>query len=129
MENVSVSFQGCRPCRPVVATFFTLSSSSFSSLSLTKVSLSPCVLYSHLPFPFRQLTTHFLRCFQLTANSLYPSIFTFFLHHVYRLTVKASCPMHLESFPMDTQRCPLEVGSCNQKTYTLYCNFLFVVES
>lgn len=32
-----------------------------------------------------------------------------------RLTVKASCPMHLEDFPMDTQRCPLKLGSCKMK--------------
>jgi gamma-aminobutyric acid receptor subunit alpha len=28
-----------------------------------------------------------------------------------RLTIKASCPMHLENFPMDTQTCPLMFGS------------------
>ena len=35
---------------------------------------------------------------------------------VYRLTVKASCPMHLENFPMDTQKCPLRFGS---RKYTI----------
>lgn len=30
----------------------------------------------------------------------------------YRLTIKAGCPMNLENFPMDTQRCPLQFGSC-----------------
>ncbi|XP_076446962.1 gamma-aminobutyric acid receptor alpha-like [Babylonia areolata] len=28
-----------------------------------------------------------------------------------RLTIKASCPMHLEKFPMDTQKCPLHIAS------------------
>ncbi|XP_064637702.1 gamma-aminobutyric acid receptor alpha-like isoform X2 [Lineus longissimus] len=28
-----------------------------------------------------------------------------------RLTIKATCPMHLEKFPMDLQSCPLQVGS------------------
>ncbi|KAG8201342.1 hypothetical protein JTE90_016819 [Oedothorax gibbosus] len=28
-----------------------------------------------------------------------------------RLTIRASCPMKLENFPMDVQRCPLHIGS------------------
>ncbi|XP_055929793.1 gamma-aminobutyric acid receptor alpha-like [Argiope bruennichi] len=28
-----------------------------------------------------------------------------------RLTIRASCPMRLENFPMDVQRCPLQIGS------------------
>ncbi|XP_077558295.1 uncharacterized protein LOC144173874 isoform X3 [Haemaphysalis longicornis] len=28
-----------------------------------------------------------------------------------RLTIKASCPMHLRKYPLDTQACPLEIGS------------------
>lgn len=32
-----------------------------------------------------------------------------------RLTIKAGCPMSLENFPMDTQKCPLKFGSCKFK--------------
>ncbi|XP_011867697.1 PREDICTED: gamma-aminobutyric acid receptor alpha-like isoform X2 [Vollenhovia emeryi] len=33
-----------------------------------------------------------------------------------RLTIKAGCPMNLEDFPMDTQRCPLQFGSFGYTT-------------
>ncbi|KAG9437159.1 GABA-gated ion channel isoform X1 [Apis mellifera carnica] len=32
-----------------------------------------------------------------------------------RLTIKAGCPMNLENFPMDTQRCPLQFGSSERE--------------
>ncbi|KAG8202112.1 hypothetical protein JTE90_010473 [Oedothorax gibbosus] len=33
------------------------------------------------------------------------------LKYSMRLTVKASCPMHLRKYPLDTQACPLQIGS------------------
>ncbi|XP_029667950.1 gamma-aminobutyric acid receptor alpha-like isoform X2 [Formica exsecta] len=33
-----------------------------------------------------------------------------------RLTIKAGCPMNLEDFPMDMQRCPLQFGSFGYTT-------------
>ncbi|CAN8006658.1 unnamed protein product [Ixodes hexagonus] len=33
------------------------------------------------------------------------------LKYSMRLTIKASCPMHLRKYPLDTQACPLEIGS------------------
>lgn len=35
----------------------------------------------------------------------------------FRLTIKAGCPMNLEDFPMDIQRCPLKFGSCKYNLY------------
>ncbi|XP_037073529.1 gamma-aminobutyric acid receptor subunit alpha-6-like [Pollicipes pollicipes] len=33
-----------------------------------------------------------------------------------RLTIKGSCPMHLKKFPLDSQLCPLEIGSYGYTT-------------
>lgn len=50
-------------------------------------------------------------------------LYIYNIKHFYscRLTVKASCPMHLRKYPLDTQACPLEIGSCEYKS------FMFVV--
>nr|QQH14658.1 putative cys-loop ligand-gated anion channel subunit [Periplaneta americana] len=40
-----------------------------------------------------------------------------FLTYSMRLTVKASCPMHLRKFPLDSQSCPLLIGSSLQQRY------------
>ncbi|OQR76157.1 gamma-aminobutyric acid receptor alpha-like [Tropilaelaps mercedesae] len=33
------------------------------------------------------------------------------LKYSMRLTIRAKCPMHLRKYPLDTQACPLEIGS------------------
>ncbi|GFO09338.1 gamma-aminobutyric acid receptor subunit alpha-6 [Plakobranchus ocellatus] len=40
-----------------------------------------------------------------------------------RLTIKANCPMHLEKFPMDSQLCPLYIGSCAHSILTVFFDF------
>lgn len=53
---------------------------------------------------------------QITVYEIYIiCFFVFFLSILFpflRLTIKAGCPMRLEKFPMDTQQCPLKLGSC-----------------
>ncbi|CAG2069147.1 unnamed protein product, partial [Timema podura] len=34
-----------------------------------------------------------------------------FITYSMRLTLKASCPMHLRRFPLDSQKCPLHISS------------------
>jgi len=43
-----------------------------------------------------------------------------------RLTIKASCQMDLSDFPMDKQRCPLQIGSCELRPqkWALFSNSL-----
>ena len=41
-------------------------------------------------------------------------------HHCFpfsRLTIKSTCPMHLQKYPLDTQTCPLMIGSCESFFY------------
>ncbi|XP_023701660.1 gamma-aminobutyric acid receptor subunit alpha-2 isoform X2 [Cryptotermes secundus] len=42
-----------------------------------------------------------------------------FLTYSMRLTIKASCPMHLRKFPLDSQSCPLLIGSYGYRTNDL----------
>ena len=34
-----------------------------------------------------------------------------------RLTIKSSCPMYIHKYPMDSQMCPLYIGSCTYPSY------------
>lgn len=42
-----------------------------------------------------------------------------FLMYSMRLTIKARCPMHLRKFPLDSQSCPLLIGSYGYRTNDL----------
>ena len=47
------------------------------------------------------------------------------------MTIKAKCPMHLRKFPLDSQSCPLEMGSCKYSFINLNLNsklLIFVIE-
>ena len=46
------------------------------------------------------------------SSSLKDTSAFFFIFLNNRLTIRASCLMDLSDFPMDTQRCPLNIGSC-----------------
>lgn len=50
----------------------------------------------------------------------------FMICFLYRLTIKAGCPMNLEDFPMDIQKCPLKFGSCKFK-FHLTSNFFLLI--
>ena len=49
--------------------------------------------------------------------------------NVFRLTIKASCPMYLQYFPVDEQMCPLEIGSCKLTCICLKLQSVYVVYS
>lgn len=40
-----------------------------------------------------------------------------------RLTIKAKCPMNLRKYPLDIQRCPLIIGSREQRMFLNVHNF------
>ncbi|XP_074650714.1 gamma-aminobutyric acid receptor subunit alpha-2-like [Tubulanus polymorphus] len=42
-----------------------------------------------------------------------------------RLTIKATCPMHLEKFPMDMQNCPFQIGSYGYSTRDVSYRWVF----
>jgi len=41
-----------------------------------------------------------------------------------RVTAQFSCPMRLQSYPMDTQGCPLRIESCKISFLRFYVNFI-----
>ncbi|XP_063224796.1 uncharacterized protein LOC134532308 [Bacillus rossius redtenbacheri] len=46
-----------------------------------------------------------------------------FITYSMRLTVQASCPMHLRRFPLDSQKCPLFISSYGYKTSDVMYNW------
>lgn len=96
----------------------------FQCCKTGKKNIRPHVLCSNnCPIHVRLWTLHQDFCHAFFFHALYHMIyFLCFLSHsiflitayvnLFRLTVRAECPMHLEDFPMDAHACPLKFGSC-----------------
>lgn len=102
---------------------FWLNQQEFAKTSATEKTTEPSSLARGMTF-WSSIEKNVMRLqdFQILFNVFL--ICSFFVDK-HRMTVKASCPMKLHRFPMDTQRCPLEVGSC-EYCYQLIYRFMRV---
>lgn len=48
------------------------------------------------------------------SDGLVKRLFSVIILMSYRLTIVAKCPMFLRKYPLDSQRCPLTIGSCKE---------------
>lgn len=56
-----------------------------------------------------------------------PKFIKFSMSLCFRLTIKAGCPMNLEDFPMDIQRCPLQFGSCEFSRFICSATLKYII--
>ena len=75
-----------------------------------------------VPFTYIHTNLHvYYICIHTNIYNLYKNYARLFPNgrvlYSQRLTIRATCIMNLEDFPMDKQRCPLKIGSC--KSFTI----------
>ena len=104
-------------------TFHFQSALALSIEMLSKIWKPDTFVYNGKRSYLHTITTpnRFVRCaiIHKITNSLRFPYFRLFPNgrvlYSQRLTIRATCLMNLEDFPMDRQACPLKIGSCNYR--------------
>lgn len=77
-------------------------------------------------FNYKSVTIVFVVYFTFQGYSV-PKFIKFSMSLCFRLTIKAGCPMNLEDFPMDIQRCPLQFGSCEFSRFICSATLKYII--